>query len=281
QVVPDSCAWWRLRRLLSSSHTEVRGKTCRVILRVTTGNKEQSRAAIEAGIVPVLIQCVADKVPDARWVRALNIGPLAASAFSNVAEFGEPEEVKGWIPLLFNLLENDDDTQDMFTVSEILEKFLKVVPDSDAWRRLRHLLSASDTRVREMTCRVILRVTTGNKEQSRAAIEAGIVPVLIQCAAPIFSMRGADACISWLSSSPPPQRAASAISSATKLGEPEEVRRWIPRLRSLLENSTSADVTMKVLHILKNILERGDTDAKAQGQETNQMATCMAECGGW
>ncbi|CAN0428137.1 unnamed protein product, partial [Ectocarpus sp. 13 AM-2016] len=64
QVVPDSDAWRRLRHLLSSSDTDVRGKTCRVILRVTTGNKEQSRAVIEAGIVPVLIQCVADEDPD-------------------------------------------------------------------------------------------------------------------------------------------------------------------------------------------------------------------------
>ncbi|CAM9537633.1 unnamed protein product [Ectocarpus sp. 12 AP-2014] len=271
KVVPNSDAWRRLRHLLSSSDTEVCAMTCRVIFRVTTGNKEQSRAVIEAGIVPVLIQCVADRDSDTRRIWSvyhefISTRPLATSAISNVAEFGEPEEVKRWIPLLFNLLEND--TQVILRVSEILEKFLKVVPDSDAWRQLRHLLSSSDTRVHEKTCRVIFRVTEGNKEQSRAAIEAGIVPVLIQCVADRNSDTG--------------RRAASAISNATKFGEPEDVRRWIPRLRSLLENSTSADVTiMKVLQILQSILERGDTDAKAQGQETNQMATCMAECGGW
>ncbi|CAM9713543.1 unnamed protein product, partial [Ectocarpus sp. 12 AP-2014] len=269
KVVPDSDAWQPFRSLLNSPNSVVCGRACRAIYSITWGNKKQYRVMIEAGIVPVLIELLPN------W--NYNIQQLAASVISNVTEEVEPAEVKGWIPLLSSLLESGN-TQ----VPKILEIFLKVVPDSDAWRQLRHLLSSSDTRVSDETCDVIFRVTEGNKEQSRAAIEAGIVPVLIQCAAPIFSMQGANACISWLSSSPPPQRAASAISNATKFGEPEDVRRWIPRLRSLLENSTSADVTiMKVLQILQSILERGDTDAKAQGQETNQMATCMAECGGW
>ncbi|CAN0444571.1 unnamed protein product, partial [Ectocarpus sp. 8 AP-2014] len=112
-----------------------------------------------------------------------------------------------------------------------------VVPDSDAWRRLRHLLSSSDTAVRENTCLVILRVTSGNKELSRAAIEAGIVSAIIQFVA--------DA-------NPDIRRyAVPAVSNATKFGEPEEVRTWIPLVLSLLENSNSAAGTKELLQILR------------------------------
>lgn len=55
----------------------------------------------------------------------------------------------------------------------------QVVRDSDAWQPLRHLLSSWNTEVRDRTCQVIHRITLGSKEQTRAMIEAGIVPVLI------------------------------------------------------------------------------------------------------
>ncbi|CAM9289288.1 unnamed protein product [Ectocarpus sp. 8 AP-2014] len=250
KAVPDSDAWQPFLSLLNSPNTVVCGRACRAIHSITWGNKKQSRVAIEAGIVPALIQLLADANPGFRY--------YAASAISNVAEFGEPEEVRRWIPLLFILLEND--TQGILRVFGILEKFLKVVPDSDAWLRLRHLLSSSDPDVREKTCEVIHKVTRCNKEQSRAAIEAGIVPVLIQCVA---------------DGNPDiPRYAASAMSNATKFGEPEEVRRWIPLLLSLLANFNTIEVRVNVLKIIEKILE-------AQGQEMNQMASCLAECGGW
>ncbi|CAM9768547.1 unnamed protein product, partial [Ectocarpus fasciculatus] len=256
KVVPDSDAWRRLRDLLSSSETAVREKTCELIYCITTGNKEQSRAVIDAGIVPVLIQFVGDANPNIHW---------NAASVSNVTEEGGPEEVKGWIPLLLGLLEINDNTQVIIRTFEILEIILQVVRDSDAWRRLRHLLSSSDAKVREETCKLIRMVTKGNREQTLAAIEAGIVPVLIHLLA---DMDYAIRC-----------RAASAISKVTKLSEPEEVRGWMPLLLSLLDNSNIA--TVSVLKVLEKILERGDTDAKAQEQEMNQMATYMTECGGW
>ncbi|CAN0043513.1 unnamed protein product [Ectocarpus sp. 13 AM-2016] len=193
KVVPDSDAWRRLQHLLSSSGTKVREKTCDVIEYITLGNKKQSRAAIEAGIVPVLIKLLAD----------VNYGIRlgAASVISKVIEVGEAEEARGWIPLLFILLENGE-TQDVPLVSKILTKLLKVVPDSNTWRRFRHLLSSSNTAVRDRACRVIDCITWGNKEQTRAAIEAGIVPVLIKLL-------------------------------VIEVGEPEEARGWIPLLLSL------------------------------------------------
>ncbi|CAM9907674.1 unnamed protein product, partial [Ectocarpus sp. 6 AP-2014] len=173
QVVPDSDAWRRLRHLLSSSNTKVIEESLQVIYSVTEVNKEQSRAVIDAGIVPVLIQLLADMERDS------GIQRHAKAAISNVTEVGEPEEVKGWIPLLLDLLENDD-IQNFWSVSEILQEFLQVVPDPGAWRRLRDLLSSANTEVRDKTFDIIWWVTNVNKEQSRAAIEAGIVPALIQ-----------------------------------------------------------------------------------------------------
>ncbi|CBJ29189.1 Importin alpha-1 subunit (Karyopherin alpha-1 subunit) (KAP alpha) [Ectocarpus siliculosus] len=257
EVDPDSDAWRRLRHLLSSSNTEVRENTCQVIRRITLGNKEQTRAMIEAGIVPALIQLLSDLNPDTRRYVA---------SVSNATEVGEPEEVGRWVPLLLDLLQNDD-TQLLVKVLTILEIILQVVRDSDAWQPLRRLLSSPNTKVRDRTCQVIHRITLGSKEQTRAMVEAGIVPVLIQLLADVnYDIRS---------------HAASAISNATKLGESEEVRRRIPLLLSLLEHIYFYEVMVDVLEIIEEILERGDTDAKAQGQEMNQMATCMAECGGW
>ncbi|CAN0474191.1 unnamed protein product, partial [Ectocarpus sp. 8 AP-2014] len=89
----------RLRDLLSSSETYIREKACEVTFWITGVNKEQSRAVIEAGIVPVLIQLLAEREYYIQW--------WATSAISDVSEVGEPEEVRGWIPLLLSLLEND------------------------------------------------------------------------------------------------------------------------------------------------------------------------------
>ncbi|CAN0415548.1 unnamed protein product, partial [Ectocarpus sp. 8 AP-2014] len=168
-----------LRHLLSSSDTKVREKTCDIIFCVTKGNKEQTRAAIEAGIVPALIQFVADPNPDIRR--------NSASAISNVTEEGEPKEVRGWIPHLFSLLENSNFTEVILTALGILRIILQVVPDCDAWGRMLsssdtyvHILSSSDTKVRGRACEVIMWITRGNKQQTRAVIEAGIVPVLIK-----------------------------------------------------------------------------------------------------
>ena len=68
QVVPDSDAWLRLRHLLSSSNTEVRKKTCQLIDSTTGGNTEQTRAMIDADIVPVLIKLLDDMDWDIRQV---------------------------------------------------------------------------------------------------------------------------------------------------------------------------------------------------------------------
>ncbi|CAM9854898.1 unnamed protein product [Ectocarpus sp. 6 AP-2014] len=258
QAVPHSDVWRWLCHLLSSSNTKVRSKACEVTRWITTVNKEQARAVVEAGIVPVLIKQLADRDSD--------IQRHAASAISNVIEFRESEEIRRWVSLLLSLLGNCG-TISTARVSWILQKFLKVVPDSDAWRRLLDLLSSSNTEVREKTCQVIHEVTRCNKKQTRAAIEAGVVPAVIQLLAD--ANYGIRLC------------AASVISNATKFGEPEEVRGWIPRLSILLENFITAEVMVNVLEIMERILERGDTDAKAQGHEMNQMATCMTGCGGW
>ncbi|CAM9315879.1 unnamed protein product [Ectocarpus sp. 4 AP-2014] len=259
KMVPDSDAWRRLRHLLSSSDTIVLEKTCQVINCITRGNKEQSRAMIDAGIVPALIEHLDDA--------ECGIRSYAASAISNATEVGELEEVKGWIPALLSLSGKYGDTEAITTVIEVLEKLLKMVPDSDAWRWLRHLLSSSDTVVRERTCQVIDCITRGNKEQPRAMIDAGIVPALIE------HLDDAKCGIRSF--------VASAILNATKLGAPEEVRAWIPLLLSRWERFDIVAVVVNALEILEKILERGDTDAKAQGQEMNQMAACMTECGGW
>ncbi|CAM9855041.1 unnamed protein product [Ectocarpus sp. 6 AP-2014] len=270
KVVPDSHGWQRLQHLLSSSDTEVCEKACRVIHRITSGNKEQARAAIEAGIIPVLIQLLPNANPYIRWD--------AASAISNITELGEPEEVRRWIPLLLGLLE-DCNIQSVVGVSKILGHILQVDPNSDAWRRLLDLLSSSDAEVREKTCRVIHKITEGNKEQTRAIINAGIVPVLIQLLPNVkYYIRWERDLLPLVVD--PPQDAASVILSATEEGKPEEVRGWIPPLVSLLENDNMT-VILNVLEILEKVLERGDTEAKAQGQETNQTATCVMECGGW
>ncbi|CAM9817489.1 unnamed protein product [Ectocarpus sp. 12 AP-2014] len=269
QAVPDSDAWRRLCHLLSSSNADVRYKACEVTRWITTVNNEQARAVVEAGIVPVLIKQLAD--------RDSGIQRHAASAISNVIELGDSEEIRRWVSLLLSLLGNCG-TISIAWLSWILQKFLKVVPDSDAWRRLLDLLSSSNTEVREKTCQVIHKVTRWNKEQTRAAIEAGVVPTVIQLLDDVnYGIR----LVCKLFAAHLPLCAASVFSNATKFGEPEEVRGWIPFLFILLESFSTAEVDVNVLEIIERILECGDTDAKAQGQEMNQMATCMTECGGW
>ncbi|CAN0461616.1 unnamed protein product, partial [Ectocarpus sp. 8 AP-2014] len=102
QVLIDSNVLPRLHHLLvSSHHQKLREKTCQVICRITTGRKEQMQSVIETGIIPALIQLLADADS---YIRR-----YAASAISKVTEIGEPEKVKEWIPPLLSLLENDDD----------------------------------------------------------------------------------------------------------------------------------------------------------------------------
>ncbi|CAN0199790.1 unnamed protein product [Ectocarpus fasciculatus] len=185
-------------------------KSARRLANSSTGSRTATRGGVGPSSRPA--SCLPAN-PDIHW---------NAASVSNVTEEDEPKEIKGWIPLLLGLLEINDKTQVIIRTLKILGIILQVVRDPDAWRRLRHLLSSSDTEVRSWACRVIRCVTNGNKEQSRAVIDAGIVPVLIQRLADV------NFDIQW--------NAAPAISHVTEVGEPDEVRGWISLLLSLLEN---------------------------------------------
>ncbi|CAM9855081.1 unnamed protein product [Ectocarpus fasciculatus] len=146
----------------------------------------------------------------------------------------------------------------------------QVIINFNALPWLLNLLSSSKKGIRKEACWTISNITAGNKEQIQAVIDANIIPPLIQLLSNAeFDIR---------------KEAAWAISNATSGGKPEQIKYLvtegcIPPLSDLLEVHDAKIVTV-ALEGLENILKTGDTEAKAQGQEINQMATYIMECGG-
>ena len=73
-------------------------------------------------------------------------------------------------------------------------------------------------------------------------------------ATPVLVLQCANAYLLLAVVASHPQYAASAISNAIKLGEPEEVRGWVPLLLSLLENGDT-QVILRALEIVEIILQ--------------------------
>jgi hypothetical protein len=146
----------------------------------------------------------------------------------------------------------------------------QVIINFNALNCLLGLLSSPKKGIRKEACWTISNITAGNRDQIQAVIDAGIIPPLINLLGNAeFDIR---------------KEAAWAISNATSGGKPEQIKFLVHQgcispLCELLQVQDAKIVTV-ALEGLENILKVGETDAKAQGTDQNEMASFIAETGG-